>query len=93
MFQNSPYGGWGPYPVYMPNNTDPIETITRQISQLEVLKKTLKEDKKDDDKKRHPKDNSPAIINMMFLMLLLSPVTGPIMFKFFEWGTQFAFHH
>lgn len=98
MFNHNPYGGygWGPYsPVIIPpTSNDPIEVVTRQISSLEALKKALKEEKKDDDpKKKKDRESNPAIINMMFLMLLLSPVTGPIMFKFFQWGTSFAFQH
>lgn len=90
------HGGypWGPSTpvVYVPtptpgNNPDPfsVDTITRQIAGLEALKKALKEDKKDDGGKK--KEGGDAkIINMMLLMILVSPITGPCMSWFFHKG-------
>lgn len=90
---NNPYGGWGPFiPIYGPGNTDSIASISRQITELEQLKKALKESG-DKEKKDKGKQQSPAVVNMMFLMLLLSPITGPVMFKFFEWGQSFILPH
>lgn len=98
---NQPFGGypWGPpnQPiVFVPSpgsgQTSPmpgmdVDSVSRQIASLEALKKLLKEEKKDekkDDKK--DKDGDPRIINMMLLMVLVSPITGPVMSHFFAWG-------
>lgn len=61
-----------------------IDGITRQIAGLEALKKLMKEDKKDDKPKE--KSNDLQIINMMLLMILVSPITGPVMSWFFHKG-------
>lgn len=58
----------------------PVQQITDWIRGLEELKKSMKEEKKD-DKKKGPEVSG---IGLMLLMLLISPVTGPIMFYFFQ---------
>lgn len=89
-------GGY-PYPqqpiVFMPppgGNTSSfdIDGITRQIAGLEALKKLMKEEKKDDKKK----PEGPNVVSMMLLMILLSPITGPIMSKFFSTGLSYLPH-
>lgn len=88
------YGGypWNSQPiVFVPspgaNNSPDIDGISRQIASLEALKKILKEEKKDGgDKKDDKKSGDPKVINMMLLMILVSPITGPVMSKFFTWG-------
>jgi hypothetical protein len=90
---NNPYGGYGGYPqqpiVFIPSPGMPptggppdLNTVTSWISQLEGLKKALKEEKKDDK----PKKDAPGggvILTAMF-MLLVSPITGPAVFYFFK---------
>lgn len=89
------YGGYSQQPIVFvpsPANSAPgtfgIESITRQISELEALKKILKEAPKDDKKK----PEGPNVISMMLLMILLSPITGPIMSKFFSTGLSYLPH-
>lgn len=60
-----------------------IDGISRQIAGLEALKKLMKEEKKDD---HHEKKPNPNIVSMMLLMILVSPITGPIVSAFFTWG-------
>lgn len=94
MFQN--YGGYPPAQpiVFVPQNPPAqsggfdIDGITRQIAGLEALKKLMKEEKKDDKKK----EETPSIISVMLLMILLSPITGPIMSKFFTLGLTYLPH-
>lgn len=68
-----------------------IDGITRQIAGLEALKKLMKEDKKD-DKDKDKKDGNPSVISMCLLMILLSPITGPLMSKFFSMGVGMLPH-
>jgi len=84
-----PWGGPQSGVVYVP--TPPpasggfdIDSITRQIAGLEALKKLMKEEKKD-DKPKEPK-NDLQVVNMMLLMILVSPITGPVMSWFFHKG-------
>lgn len=73
---------WGGYnPPTPQSNQDPVTMISGWIKGLEELKKTMKEEKVDPKKKERP---STSIISMMLLMLLLSPITGPAMFYFFQ---------
>lgn len=103
MYGNPNYGGWGCPPqqsgvVYVPappaqgTNPDPIAYITSQIASLENLKKVLKEEKKDDKKDDKKKGADTNVVNMMFLMILLSPITGPMMSHFFSWGLSYLPH-
>lgn len=69
-----------------PSNPAPafpnISDIQSWIRSLEDLKKSLKDEpKKDDKKKEEPK---VSVIAMMAFMLLISPVTGPAMYHFFQ---------
>jgi hypothetical protein len=63
-----------------------IDAITRQIAGLEALKKLMKEEKKDDKKDDKDKKKELSVPSVMLLMILLSPITGPIMSRFFQWG-------
>lgn len=93
---NNPYGGYG-YPpnsqpiVFIPppagNPGLDIDNITRQISALEALKKVMKDEKKEGVDKKKPEQ--PNIVSMMLLMILISPITGPIMSKFFSMGLSY----
>lgn len=86
MYNNMPPFMWGGYPGYPPTppapSQDPVTMITSWIRGLEELKKSMKEEKKDDPKKKdHP---IPGVFSITLLMLLLSPITGPVMFSFFQ---------
>ena len=63
-----------------------IDGITRQIAGLEALKKLMKEEKKDSGDKPKDKGGDLQVVNMMLLMILVSPITGPIMSWFFHKG-------
>lgn len=88
MYNNMPppFYPWGfppnPFPAAPQSNQDPVTMITGWIKGLEELKKSMKEEKKDDPKKT----NRPhaSVVSMMLLMILLSPITGPIMYYFFQ---------
>lgn len=95
----NPYGGYNPYPpnaqpvVFIPPSNGAgagfdIDGITRQIAGLEALKKIMKDAPKDEKKK----PEGPNVISMMLLMILLSPITGPIMSKFFSTGLSYLPH-
>lgn len=60
--------------------SDPAATITQWIQSLETLKKAFKEEKKDDK----PKKPEVSIIGMTLFMLLMSPLTGPVVFWLFQ---------
>lgn len=60
---------------------DPAQQIAGWILSLESLKKHFKEEKKDEKKKEPP---VPSVFGMMLLMLLVSPITGPMMYHFFQ---------
>lgn len=92
----NPYGGSYPQqPIVFIPQTPPagggfdIDGITRQIAGLEALKKLMKEEKKDNGDK---KKETPNVMSMMLLMILVSPVTGPIMSKFFSLGLSYLPH-
>ena len=94
MYWN-PYGGNPPQQpiVFVPSpsaggGVPDLNTITNWISGLEQLKKVLKEEKKDNNDKKP----QPNIISMMLFMILLSPITGPIMSKFFSMGVNMLPH-
>lgn len=77
-------------PTTAPAGGFDIDGITRQIAGLEALKKLMKEDKKDDKKKDEEK--GPNIVSVMLLMILVAPITGPIMSKFFSMGLSMLPH-
>lgn len=91
------YGGWGGYPPpyfmppYMPqqSTTNPVEEITRWQSALEQMKKAFKEEKREEKKKEGP---NLQVMNVALLLLLLSPITGPMMSKFFSIGLSYLPH-
>ena len=98
MYGNSPWGYPPQYPqqpvVFIPPNPQPIADPVTQITQwqtaLEQMKKAFKEEKKDDKKESKPGDMK--VINIMLLMILVSPITGPIMSHFFQWGLSLLPH-
>lgn len=85
---------WGQPPtsgvIYVPAPAAPasggfdIDGITRQIAGLEALKKLMKEEKKDDKEKK--KEEGPSPIVVALFMILIAPITGPMMSKFFSMG-------
>lgn len=77
-----PFWGYPPMPPPQPNQ-DPVTTITSWIRGLEELKRHVKEEGKD---KKAPEKKGPnaSLVSMMLLMLLLSPITGPCMYYFFQ---------
>ena len=89
------YPPWGVAPqqsgvVYVPSPPtgpppDPVAMITQWKHSLEAMEKAFKKEEKKDDKK--PRGQDLQVLNMMFLMILLSPITGPLMSYFFKWGT------
>lgn len=60
---------------------NPVNQITDWINGLEALKKHFKEEKKEEKKKERPEIST---IGVMLFMLLIAPITGPTMFKFFQ---------
>lgn len=87
-----PYAPWFgmPQPTGVPQPPpqmppDPVAVISGWIKGLEELKKAVKEEKKDDDKKK-PEKKAPdmSLFAMCLFMLLVSPITGPTMYHFFQ---------
>jgi hypothetical protein len=81
MPQYPPPFMWPGGPYSQPQR-NPVEEITNWIKGLEDMKKHFKEEKKDDKKEK--KSPAPSVIGTALLMLLLSPITGPMMFYFFQ---------
>lgn len=76
-----PPWAWG-YPPAPPQQTAPdLSTIREWMKGLKEWEKELKGEEK---KKPDAKGPSPSVISMMLLMLLLSPITGPSMYYFFQ---------
>lgn len=73
------WGGYAPQPAH--SSTPDLSTI-REWSKM--LKDWEKEIKGDEKKKPEAKGPSPSIISMMLLMLLLSPITGGLVFQLFQ---------
>jgi hypothetical protein len=71
---------WPSGPTSQPQ-LDPAQQIAGWITSLEALKKHFKEEKKPDDKK---KPEQPSLFGVALLMILISPVTGPLMYRFFQ---------
>lgn len=84
MYGPQSYNPWFgppfPLPTAPQNNQNPADVITGWITSLETLKKAFKEEKKDTPKKSA--DVSP--LSMMLFMLLISPITAPAMYHFFQ---------
>lgn len=74
-----PYMPWFPPPTQTPPQ-NPVEAISTWIKGLEELKKSFKEEKKDEKKKT----DTPGVIATALFMMLISPVTGPIIYYFFQ---------
>lgn len=79
-----------PPPFYPPWFGPPVPT-TPQMPDLHSLREYIrglkeweKELKGDEKKKPDPKYPAPSVFSMMLLMLLLSPITGPTMYHFFQ---------
>lgn len=72
------WGGYAPQPA-QPNVPD-LNTIREWSRMLKDWEKDLK----GNEKKPEVKGPSPGVISMMLLMLLLSPITGPSMYYFFQ---------
>lgn len=89
MYSNQPNCMAAPPPYYpwfsppMPSNPGMFDlgTIREHIKQLKDWEKELKGK---DEKKPDSKTPSASVISMMLLMLLLSPITGPSMYYFFQ---------
>lgn len=75
-----PFMPWYPPPAQ--GNTNPADQIAGWITSLEALKKHFKEEKKDDLKPK--KGDQPSILAVALFMLLVSPVSGPVMYYFFR---------
>lgn len=86
MYNQPNYQPWfgPPYPTPPPvqPSQNPVELITGWIRGLEELKKSMKEEKKDDPKKKS--GDQTSLVGMMLFMLLVSPISGPLVF----WGFQ-----
>lgn len=78
---NMPPWMWPQGPSSQAPPVDPVTQISTWIRSLEELKKHFKEEKKLDDKK---KPEQPNIFGVALLMILISPVTGPLMYHFFQ---------
>lgn len=61
---------------------DPVQMITQWQQSLDALKKAFKEEKKEE--KKPDKGFTPSIWGTALFMLLISPITGPMMFSYFQ---------
>lgn len=78
---NAPTPPWWFGPPQPVNNTFPdLHSLREYIKNLKDLEKDLK------GKDEGPKKKGPdvSVFSMMLLMLLLSPITGPSMYYFFQ---------
>lgn len=73
------WGGYAPQPA---SNSAPDLSTIREWARM--LKDWEKEIKGDEKKKPESKGPSASVISVMLLMLLLSPITGPSMYYFFQ---------
>lgn len=73
------WGGYAPQPT-QPAVPD-LNTIREWSRMLKDWEKDLKGK---DEKKPDSKGPSASLVSMMLLMLLLSPITGPSMYYFFQ---------
>lgn len=61
---------------------DPAAQIAGWITSLKTLEEHFKnKEKKPDEKKKTPQ---PSMFGTALLMILISPVTGPLMYRFFQ---------
>jgi hypothetical protein len=97
MYGYPPWAGPPPQSgvIYVPSPQqgpppDPLSTIVQWKNSLEQLEKAFKKEEKKEEKKH--KGGDANVINMMFLMILLSPITGPVMSHFFKWGLSMLPH-
>jgi hypothetical protein len=77
------------FPIYVPGNTGgpTFGTILKDMEDFENFKKKLKEEGKDKDKKKG--GPTCSVFAVALVMLLLSPITGPLMSWFFHLGLSF----
>lgn len=81
MYNNMPpFNVWYPPTPPPAGPIDYVSHITQSIQQLEALKKAFKEEKKEDKGKRP----DGSVVGMMLFMILMSPITGPIVYYFFQ---------
>lgn len=59
---------------------NPVDLITGWQRSLDELKKAFKEEKKE-EKKKGPE---VSLIGTVLFMLLVAPITGPMMYRFFQ---------
>ncbi len=83
MYANMPPPWMWPGGQTQTPSVSPVQQITDWIRGLEELKKSMKDDKK--DTKKNPEVSS---IGLCLFMLLMAPVTGPIVYTFFQWGNH-----
>lgn len=84
MYQNMsmpPPWAWG---GFMPQPAQPSVPDLNTIREWSRMLKDWEKDLKGNEKKPEAKGPSPGVISMMLLMLLLSPITGPSMYYFFQ---------
>lgn len=81
MAMPPPWMWYPPNPAPQQNNTPDLNTVRQWMKDLKEWEKELKGK---DEKKPESKGPSPSFISMMLLMLLLSPITGPSMYYFFQ---------
>lgn len=81
MYGNSmpPPWAWG-YPPPQSNTPD-LNTVRQWMKDLKEWEKELKGST---EKKPDSKTPNASVVAMMLLMLLLSPITGPSMYYFFQ---------
>lgn len=82
MAMPPPWVGWGYPPMPPQTNTTPDLHTIREWSKM--LKDWEKEIKGDEKKKPDSKGPNASVVSVMLLMLLLSPITGPTMYHFFQ---------
>lgn len=85
MYYNNSMPPWWALPPMGPTSPatqpDPAAQITQWINSLETLKKAFKEEKKEERKKEGP---NASVLGMMLFMVLMSPITGPVVYYFFQ---------
>lgn len=76
-----PPWAWGYPPMQPQNNAPDLNTIREWAKTLKEWEKDLKGK---DEKKPEGKGPSPSVISMMLFMLLMSPITGGLVFELFK---------
>ena len=84
MYFNQQLPPWWMFPPMGPTSPstppiDPAAQITQWKQSLEALEKAFKKEEK-------PKDKKPdgSVVGMVLFMLLMSPITGPVVFWLFQ---------